>query len=88
MVVAETVLVELLIGADARPGALSGGAQCAEDEVQLVLHRGSREEWPPTDHLIHDAAHTPERTGGGLVTLTTKRYSAMYGKLHFINDLI
>lgn len=71
LVGAEAVLVELLVGADARPGALRGGAQRAEDQVQLVLHCGSREQRPATDHLVHDAAHAPAaQEGEGAANLT------------------
>lgn len=31
----------------------------AEDEVQLVLHRGPREQRSTGDHLVEDTAHPP-----------------------------
>lgn len=37
----------------------AGLTEEAEDEVQLFLDRGAREEGPPCGHLVVNAAHTP-----------------------------
>ena len=63
----ELVAGQLLRPRDPRPVVLGGGPQHLEDQVELVLHGGAREERPAGGHLVENAAHSPHINGGGVL---------------------